>query len=367
MRESIIASPRRLALIVAAVLTGLGPGTAVAAPSYYVYLTGAVQQGGSTPIHLSLDYTYPSSSNVHVIGYATPGRIGGMVDVVSHFGSVFSDGGSHSAQVQATTDDVIITGPGSSIHGMVYFTANVAFDIEGGYGGNGGHGANAGVNAWAASYYNYGATGEAHSNNHDSGGSGVFAGAGPGGASATIAVEGDFPVGSPFGLGMSMNYFAATYGNDSVSPAIARVSLGTLGPGSGVGVGAPDGHVMDLPAGYTVNSASWGIVNNTYAPTVAVAPQVSGTFQFDRVSPNPSASDSRLAFTLPHEGDVRVVIMDVQGREVRKLAAGRYPAGRTELIWDGRDASGRPVGPGVFLAVASLGETRATRRIARLR
>ena len=51
------------------------------------------------------------------------------------------------------------------------------------------------------------------------------------------------------------------------------------------------------------------------------------------------------------------------GRRVAVAARGKFGAGRGELVWNGKDASGRPVAPGVyFLRVqASTGETATTR------
>jgi hypothetical protein len=47
---------------------------------------------------------------------------------------------------------------------------------------------------------------------------------------------------------------------------------------------------------------------------------------------------------------VRLGILDLQGRRVRELAAGRVEAGRYARRWDLADGAGRPVAPGVYFA-----------------
>lgn len=56
-------------------------------------------------------------------------------------------------------------------------------------------------------------------------------------------------------------------------------------------------------------------------------------------------------------GTAEVALFDLQGRLVRTLASGSYPAGVRTVEWNGRDDGGRPVGSGVyFLQSAGAGE-----------
>ena len=78
--------------------------------------------------------------------------------------------------------------------------------------------------------------------------------------------------------------------------------------------------------------------------------------------PNPSTSAVRLAFTLPRESRVSLAVYDVAGRRVRELLSEVRAAGRHEVTWDGRDASGRAASAGVYFArLEAGGEARATR------
>ena len=67
-----------------------------------------------------------------------------------------------------------------------------------------------------------------------------------------------------------------------------------------------------------------------------------------RPSPNPGAGTTTLSFALPRAGRVTLAVFDTQGRRVRTLASGRFPAGVHAVRWDGADESGRRVTSGVF-------------------
>jgi len=83
--------------------------------------------------------------------------------------------------------------------------------------------------------------------------------------------------------------------------------------------------------------------------------------------PNPARGLVAWTLELPAAATVEWSVHDVAGREVWREAAAARPAGRITLRWDGRDASGRPAGPGVYLARVRAGAAAFTRRFAMLR
>jgi glucose/arabinose dehydrogenase len=83
--------------------------------------------------------------------------------------------------------------------------------------------------------------------------------------------------------------------------------------------------------------------------------------------PVPSAADIELSFTLAADGDVTLAIYDLGGRRVRTLMKDRSVAGPVRATWDGRDATGLPVAPGLYLARLVTREGVVTARILRLR
>ncbi len=68
------------------------------------------------------------------------------------------------------------------------------------------------------------------------------------------------------------------------------------------------------------------------------------------VRPNPTSGPAGLTFTLPASGSVRLAVYGLDGRELRVLASGPLAAGRHSSAWDGRDASGRELPAGLYLA-----------------
>jgi hypothetical protein len=82
---------------------------------------------------------------------------------------------------------------------------------------------------------------------------------------------------------------------------------------------------------------------------------------------NPAGGETSVAVTLPHAAAARVTVTDAAGRTVRVLADRTLRAGRTELRWDGRNASGAPAAAGVyFVRLVADGAARAE-KITRLR
>jgi len=66
--------------------------------------------------------------------------------------------------------------------------------------------------------------------------------------------------------------------------------------------------------------------------------------------PNPFNPQTRLGFSLPAAQSIRLRVYDLQGRLVRELAGGLYPAGSHEVDWNGRDQAGRSVASGTYFA-----------------
>jgi hypothetical protein len=79
-------------------------------------------------------------------------------------------------------------------------------------------------------------------------------------------------------------------------------------------------------------------------------------------APNPFNPQVRVAYRLDHAGSVRLTVYDPRGRKLATLLSGSLPAGSSDLIWDGRDANGRPLPSGVYeLRLESAGRTVTAR------
>lgn len=71
--------------------------------------------------------------------------------------------------------------------------------------------------------------------------------------------------------------------------------------------------------------------------------------------PNPFNPETCLPFELGQAGRVRIQIYNLAGRLVLDLVNEDYPVGRHEVIWNGRDASGRALPSNVYYAKLQMG------------
>jgi len=67
-----------------------------------------------------------------------------------------------------------------------------------------------------------------------------------------------------------------------------------------------------------------------------------------------------ISFTLQGAELARLTIFDIRGEKVVELANGVFTAGHHELIWDGRDGSGRAVASGSYLCHLQAGNRQST-------
>jgi hypothetical protein len=65
--------------------------------------------------------------------------------------------------------------------------------------------------------------------------------------------------------------------------------------------------------------------------------------------PNPFNPVSNITLSLPAESHVDLAVYGVNGRLVRTLAAGKFGPGNYFFTWDGKDAAGRNVCPGMYI------------------
>ena len=73
------------------------------------------------------------------------------------------------------------------------------------------------------------------------------------------------------------------------------------------------------------------------------------TAQLAQNYPNPFNSETVIEYELPQSGEIQLVIYDVTGQRVARLASGLREAGTYALRWDGRDDAGRRLASGVYL------------------
>ena len=89
-------------------------------------------------------------------------------------------------------------------------------------------------------------------------------------------------------------------------------------------------------------------------------------FALHPVAPNPFSGRTTIRFDVPVKSRVSLEVFDVSGRLVRTLEKGWMDAGRKGVTWDGRNASGRTTGAGVYFVRLEADDFRATRKVLRL-
>ena len=84
--------------------------------------------------------------------------------------------------------------------------------------------------------------------------------------------------------------------------------------------------------------------------------------------PNPFSTVTAIRYDLPEPAQVDLTIYDVSGRVVRRLASSRLEMpGHHMVQWDGRNAKGRSVAPGVYFYELSAGSYIKIERMVLLR
>ncbi len=90
-------------------------------------------------------------------------------------------------------------------------------------------------------------------------------------------------------------------------------------------------------------------------------------FEMAQNYPNPFNPTTTISIALPTDSPVKLEIFDISGRKVRTLVSGNLPAGRHEIVWDGRNAAGTSVSSGVYLYHINAGRFTQTRKMMLMR
>ena len=146
------------------------------------------------------------------------------------------------------------------------------------------------------------------------------------------------------------DFRVAMIGMDATLPTVVEeVPLDALNDGS-YDFAAAQGYdevivtvanVHSLTGSYTY---SVDLVPTAVPGTVPGGPLLAGAY------PNPFNPKTTLSYSLDRARALRLVITDTAGRDRRLLLTGWQSAGEHTLDWDGRDAAGRSLPSGVYLA-----------------
>ena len=99
-------------------------------------------------------------------------------------------------------------------------------------------------------------------------------------------------------------------------------------------------------------------------PTGTPDQSVPKEFGLHQSAPNPFNPATTIRYDLPVATRVSLSVYSIDGRKVAVLVDGHLPAGRHEVIWDGRDRFGQRVASGTYFYRIEAGDFRRTRRLA---
>ena len=86
-------------------------------------------------------------------------------------------------------------------------------------------------------------------------------------------------------------------------------------------------------------------------------------FSLSQNAPNPFNPETIISYSLPQSEQVKLVIYNVLGQEIRTLVNAFQPAGRYRVVWNSKDDFGRSVSSGIYFYQITAGEFLDTRKM----
>lgn len=132
--------------------------------------------------------------------------------------------------------------------------------------------------------------------------------------------------------------FSGGFGIATSTNTVVQASTGEI-------VGAAEGMNTMIRSGFLVvklPSSPHNAIDESGGPPTAYA--------LHSNYPNPFNPGTHIPFDLPAATNVRFIVYDLLGQEVIRLADQELQPGYHQLIWAGRDARGRDVPAGIYIA-----------------
>ncbi len=130
-----------------------------------------------------------------------------------------------------------------------------------------------------------------------------------------------------------------------------------------------NGSSYDTVVAKQVNPKRWGfrIIEGTIVSGIEAKDLTIITpddFRLEQNYPNPFNPSTTIPFSLPVRAQVSLKIYDMLGKEVRTLINNeQYPAGQTEISWDGKANNGAPVSSGTYFYSLIYGNFQKTNKM----
>ena len=96
------------------------------------------------------------------------------------------------------------------------------------------------------------------------------------------------------------------------------------------------------------------------APVSVDGLNIPESFALHQNYPNPFNPSTTIRFDMPTMSNVKIVLFDVQGREVAELVNKEFSAGQYQTIWNGQNAQGTAMPAGIYFARMITSEYAST-------
>ena len=91
------------------------------------------------------------------------------------------------------------------------------------------------------------------------------------------------------------------------------------------------------------------------------------SFKLSQNHPNPFNPETIIRYQLPQDSEVYLVINNLKGQEIKTLIDKKQPAGFYNVVWNGKDNSGRQVASGVYIYRIKIGSFTDVKKLTLLR
>ncbi|HPF70934.1 MAG TPA: FlgD immunoglobulin-like domain containing protein [Candidatus Krumholzibacteria bacterium] len=185
------------------------------------------------------------------------------------------------------------------------------------------------------------------------------------GTALVVGPDGD-PVVTGLSDGSGTGWDIATVGYDADTGAIAwsvrHDGAASQSDEPRAVVAGTQGDLFVTGYGYGVGTGKDHLTLRYTLPATSAAPVPTLAARLEGARPNPFNPSTTVAFTLDRTQDARLAVYGLDGRLVRELAAGTFPAGRHEVRWDGTTRTGQAAASGAYLLVLDTPGGRAAAR-----
>jgi len=106
-------------------------------------------------------------------------------------------------------------------------------------------------------------------------------------------------------------------------------------------------------------------ISDSYGNVIPNRPEpiTPARFELYGAFPNPFNSSTVIKFSLPEPSNVSLSIFNLSGQLVRTINLENYPAGESQVIWDGANQEKQPVASGVYFYRLKAGIFESTKRM----